>query len=97
MDRKRVCKKSSAKKKMMSIELKREIIEKHEPVYVSYKYKQNRINAFCAYGPDKELAPLPLSSQKKLSSPKLKFANSGGAQLPKQFLVQMTPKTLLSV
>ncbi|GFS56599.1 fatty acyl-CoA reductase [Trichonephila inaurata madagascariensis] len=31
MDRKKVCKKSSAKKKMMSIELKREIIEKHEP------------------------------------------------------------------
>ncbi|UYV77928.1 hypothetical protein LAZ67_15002896 [Cordylochernes scorpioides] len=30
MDRKKVCKKSSAKKKMMSIELKREIIEKHE-------------------------------------------------------------------
>ncbi|UYV73363.1 K02A2.6-like [Cordylochernes scorpioides] len=30
MDRKKVCKKSSAKKKMMSIELKREIVEKHE-------------------------------------------------------------------
>ncbi|GFS79260.1 tigger transposable element-derived protein 1 [Nephila pilipes] len=30
MDRKKVCEKSSAKKKMMSIELKREIIEKHE-------------------------------------------------------------------
>ncbi|GFY55186.1 lachesin [Trichonephila inaurata madagascariensis] len=30
MDRKKVCKKSSAKKKIMSIELKREIIEKHE-------------------------------------------------------------------
>ncbi|UYV69115.1 daf-6 [Cordylochernes scorpioides] len=30
MDRKKVYKKSSAKKKMMSIELKREIIEKHE-------------------------------------------------------------------
>ncbi|GIY00811.1 hypothetical protein CDAR_76231 [Caerostris darwini] len=30
MNRKKVCKKSSAKKKMMSIELKREIIEKHE-------------------------------------------------------------------
>ncbi|UYV81821.1 K02A2.6-like [Cordylochernes scorpioides] len=30
MDRKKVCKKSSAKKKMMGIELKREIIEKHE-------------------------------------------------------------------
>ncbi|GFY66165.1 tigger transposable element-derived protein 1 [Trichonephila inaurata madagascariensis] len=30
MDRKKVCKKSSAKKKMMSIELKRKIIEKHE-------------------------------------------------------------------
>ncbi|UYV73231.1 hypothetical protein LAZ67_10002241 [Cordylochernes scorpioides] len=30
MDRKKFCKKSSAKKKMMSIELKREIIEKHE-------------------------------------------------------------------
>ncbi|GIY50854.1 tigger transposable element-derived protein 1 [Caerostris darwini] len=30
MDRKKVCKKSSAKKKMMSIVLKREIIEKHE-------------------------------------------------------------------
>ncbi|UYV81469.1 hypothetical protein LAZ67_20001281 [Cordylochernes scorpioides] len=30
MDLKKVCKKSSAKKKMMSIELKREIIEKHE-------------------------------------------------------------------
>ncbi|UYV84168.1 hypothetical protein LAZ67_X001410 [Cordylochernes scorpioides] len=30
MDRKKVCKKSSAKKKMMSIEFKREIIEKHE-------------------------------------------------------------------
>ncbi|UYV79752.1 hypothetical protein LAZ67_18000559 [Cordylochernes scorpioides] len=30
MDRKKVCKKSSAKKNMMSIELKREIIEKHE-------------------------------------------------------------------
>ncbi|UYV84127.1 hypothetical protein LAZ67_X001268 [Cordylochernes scorpioides] len=30
MDRKKVCKKSSAKKKMMSIKLKREIIEKHE-------------------------------------------------------------------
>ncbi|UYV76841.1 TIGD4, partial [Cordylochernes scorpioides] len=30
MDRKKVCKKSSAKKKMMSIELTREIIEKHE-------------------------------------------------------------------
>ncbi|UYV66914.1 hypothetical protein LAZ67_4003318 [Cordylochernes scorpioides] len=30
MDRKKVCKKSSAKKKMKSIELKREIIEKHE-------------------------------------------------------------------
>ncbi|GIX83271.1 tigger transposable element-derived protein 1 [Caerostris darwini] len=30
MDRKKVCKKSSAKKKMMSIELKREIIGKHE-------------------------------------------------------------------
>ncbi|UYV62949.1 hypothetical protein LAZ67_2002588 [Cordylochernes scorpioides] len=30
MDRKKVCKKSSAKKKMMSIELKREIIEKNE-------------------------------------------------------------------
>ncbi|GIX85769.1 hypothetical protein CDAR_241951 [Caerostris darwini] len=30
MDRKKVCKKSSSKKKMMSIELKREFIEKHE-------------------------------------------------------------------
>ncbi|GFT17162.1 HTH CENPB-type domain-containing protein [Nephila pilipes] len=30
MDWKKVCEKSSAKKKMMSIELKREIIEKHE-------------------------------------------------------------------
>ncbi|UYV83823.1 hypothetical protein LAZ67_X000312 [Cordylochernes scorpioides] len=30
MDRKKVCKKSSAKKRMMSIELKPEIIEKHE-------------------------------------------------------------------
>ncbi|UYV77666.1 hypothetical protein LAZ67_15001851 [Cordylochernes scorpioides] len=30
MDRKKVCKKSSAKKKIMSIELKREIIEKHD-------------------------------------------------------------------
>ncbi|GFT43923.1 tigger transposable element-derived protein 1 [Nephila pilipes] len=30
MDRKKVCEKSSAKKKMMSIELKHEIIEKHE-------------------------------------------------------------------
>ncbi|UYV82829.1 hypothetical protein LAZ67_22000997 [Cordylochernes scorpioides] len=30
MDRKKVCKKSSAKKKMMNIELKPEIIEKHE-------------------------------------------------------------------
>ncbi|UYV76170.1 hypothetical protein LAZ67_13002933 [Cordylochernes scorpioides] len=30
MDRKKVCKKSSAKKKMMSIEFKREILEKHE-------------------------------------------------------------------
>ncbi|UYV66427.1 hypothetical protein LAZ67_4001630 [Cordylochernes scorpioides] len=30
MDRKKVCKKSSAKKKIMSIELKPEIIEKHE-------------------------------------------------------------------
>ncbi|GFT22739.1 tigger transposable element-derived protein 1 [Nephila pilipes] len=30
MDRKKVCEKSSAKKKMMSIKLKREIIEKHE-------------------------------------------------------------------
>ncbi|GFS64902.1 uncharacterized protein NPIL_605841 [Nephila pilipes] len=30
MDRKKVCEKSSAKKKMTSIELKREIIEKHE-------------------------------------------------------------------
>ncbi|UYV83792.1 hypothetical protein LAZ67_X000139 [Cordylochernes scorpioides] len=30
MDRKKVCKKSSAKKNIMSIELKREIIEKHE-------------------------------------------------------------------
>ncbi|GFU35123.1 uncharacterized protein NPIL_280461 [Nephila pilipes] len=30
MDQKKVCEKSSAKEKMMSIELKREIIEKHE-------------------------------------------------------------------
>ncbi|GFT38260.1 hypothetical protein TNCV_764381 [Trichonephila clavipes] len=53
-------------------------------LYVSNKYKQDQLNAFCAYGPDKNYhTPIPLPSPKRHPHQKLKFVNSGSAQLPK--------------
>ncbi|UYV64914.1 K02A2.6-like [Cordylochernes scorpioides] len=58
MDRKEVCKKSSAKKNMMSIELKREIIEKHEQgvrvVDLSRQYGRNHsvLDLVCVFSAD---------------------------------------------
>ena len=54
MDRKKVCKMSSAKRKMMSIELKREIIEKHEQVVDLSRQYGRSTSMIWAEGVDKE-------------------------------------------